>query len=320
MMARSLDQLLPAPDEVIRCADYSRSIAVDPGGTAIRADRIVVVATPLPWPKPALAHSLLADLRAVLASSPTPIRLLAAVPTAHPSAGDGIEVTVYDRIDGSAAERRYRVANTEQLVDLGRAVMAAEARTLERRLVGSDDPARPTVLICTQGSHDVCCGSEGSRLAGRLETVPGLIVHRVSHTGGHRFAPTAMTLPDGRMWADLDVDRVATILAADKDRAGDLDELVPRCRGWWGAETGPAQVAERAVFAEQGWAFNHEQRHVAVGEAVEGTIQCTVTTPSVQWLVEVAEGRAIPAIACRQPGGLPAKPGVEYEVVSLRPA
>lgn len=319
-MARSLSQLLPAPKEAVRCAEHARSIAADPGGTAIRADRIVLVATPLPWPKPALHHPLLNSLREVLASSSTPTRLLASLAAVHPSAGDDTEVTVYQRVNGSATEQRYQVANTDQLVDLGRALIAADTIWLERHLIGSADPARPAVLICTQGSHDVCCGSEGSRLAEKLEAEPDLTVHRVSHTGGHRFAPTAMTLPDGRMWANLDFDLVARILAApiDDAGAGGAGDLASRCRGWWGADVGPAQVAERAVFAEQGWAFNHEQRQVTVGEVVDGMIPCTVLTTSVRWRVEVVEGRTVPTIACRQPGGLPAKPSHEYDVVSLR--
>ena len=82
---------------------------------------------------------------------------------------------------------------------------------------------------------------------------------------------------------------------------------------------GPAQVAERAVFAAQGWGFDQARRQVTTDdESNGGPIGFTIVTEEATWEVRVAEGRAVPTIACRQPGGLPAKPGREYEVVSIR--
>ncbi len=46
------------------------------------------------------------------------------------------------------------------------------------------------------------------------------------------------------MWAGLDTASVTQIL----DHSGAAMALGPRCRGWWGADTGPAQAAERAAF------------------------------------------------------------------------
>jgi len=325
-MARSLSLLLPEPDEALRCAEHARLITVDPGGTAIRADRIVVVEVPLPWPKPALDHPLLSGMREVFASSAVPTRLLAAVPAKRAlssasarSRGDAlsISVTLYQRAGASALERHFEASTVDDLVAIARTIDDPSA-TGGLHEIGEAQPARQAVLLCVQGSHDVCCGSEGVRLADELASDPDLIVHRVSHTGGHRFAPTGLTMPDGRMWAALDTEAVSRIMNADGDPAA----LAQRCRGWWGAETGAAQVAERAVFAREGWAFNGQDRSVAVeptpGEGQNGeTTLVTISSPLGTWLVEVVEGRAVPSIACRQPGGLPAKPAREYDVVSL---
>ena len=54
--------LLPDDDASVRCAAYAESINVDPGGTAICADAVIIVETPLPWPKPVFAHELLLSL------------------------------------------------------------------------------------------------------------------------------------------------------------------------------------------------------------------------------------------------------------------
>lgn len=314
-MPTSLEQLLPAPEDAPRCVDYARSIAVDPGGSAIRADRVVLVAVPLPWPKPALDHPLLIDLRPLFTASQTPTRLLAAVPPGEP---DGTtDVTVYDRDGGSAIERRYQVDSPEALLQLGTALSVSALDACDRWLVSRSAPAAAALLICTQGSHDVCCGSEGVRLATEVAGELDVEVFRVSHTGGHRFAPTAMTLPDGRMWSDLDLDALRRILA-EAGSATDLVDLVERGRGWWGAETGAAQIAERAVFGELGWALNHEHREVTADDpGPDGTRRCTVETDTAVYEVMVGEGRVVPTIACRQPGGLPAKQAREYQVHSI---
>ncbi|MDH3683547.1 MAG: hypothetical protein OEV40_26815 [Acidimicrobiia bacterium] len=332
-MSTSLEHLLPAPEQAIRCAEHARTIGVDPGGTAIRADRVVLVPTPAPWPKPALGHPLLIDLAARLAASEVPTRLLAAVPGPGPSD----QVVVYDRTGGSAIEQRFAFdGQVDQLAAIGRllAPLAGEETGDVPAPVERHEPARPAVLICTQGSHDVCCGSEGTRLAESIESqigepgglAAGLQVVRVSHTGGHRFAPTAMTLPDGRMWAGLDTDSTTAILG----RSGGGSALSGRCRGWWGAETGAPQIAERAVFAELGWQLDARARTIepadrpgpgpATGQgdtspsAAEGFI---VVAGDDRWRVDVALGREVPTIACREPGGLPVKPAREYRVVAV---
>lgn len=345
-MATSLDHLLPAADEVLRCAEHARRIEVDPGGTALRADRIVLVAAPLPWPKPALDHPAVRPVADVLARTGVPTRVLAFVPDppAEAAAGgtagapDGANLVIYEREGASAVERRYRVDGPTEAAALARALAGGDEAGLPRP-VAEHRPARPAVLVCTQGSHDVCCGSEGTRLAGELQALTDATaaaaggagqmpqLYRVSHTGGHRFAPTAMTLPDGRMWAGLTVGRVESILA----RTGNLAELAPTCRGWWGAEGGPAQMAERAVLAQQGWSLDHRDRRVDVTQRPDGSILATVwvgaapgsaDTPAEpgeaeRWEVELVEGRTVPTIACRQPGGLPAKPAREYDVISV---
>ncbi|MEM8922333.1 MAG: sucrase ferredoxin [Actinomycetota bacterium] len=325
----SLDHLLPPADDTVRCAEHARSIGVDPGGTAIRADRVVLVAVPAPWPKPALGHPLLAELSGVLAEGPTPTRLLAAAGPGFGPTGDGVPVVVYDRLGGGATERRFVVADGDDLATWGRTLVGGDVRAPSEPAMASaalgpwarHDPspctATPAVLVCTQGSHDVCCGSEGERFA-RAAADDGIDVYRVSHTGGHRFAPTALTIPDGRMWADLDLDLLRRIMG----RLGPLDEVTDHCRGWWGAATGPAQMAERAVFAHLGWEFGDDDRGVSVigaeGASDPDRTMVVVEWGDERWVVDVRVARTVPSIACRAPGGLPAKAGREYVVADVR--
>lgn len=308
----SLEHLLPEPDQSVRCADFARGLVVDPGGTAIRADRVVLIEVPLPWPKPVFDHPELIDVAPILKASTTPTRTLAYVGGSN-GARAGHSVLVFDRAaepEPTVIERRYDLASTEDLMALATALATDDEATADRMASHRSQLDTPVVLICTQGSHDICCGSEGARFAAEAETIAELRVFRVSHTGGHRFAPTAMTLPDGRMWADMDLDMLRQILA----RTGDPADLVDRCRGWWGADVGPAQVAERAVFSEVGWDLEDQDRTVEAELAFDGATQVAVVSGRQTWNVAVSVGRTVPTIACRRPGGLPAKQSVEYLV------
>lgn len=289
--------LLPAADDAPRCATFAGSIGLDPGGTAIAADAVIVIEVPLPWPKPVFAHADLDGLMSMMALSIGPTRVLAAVP--H-DANDR-RVLVWRRTGSTATASIHRpaerVAFVQGLTDSDAALVDGE-------------PTDPNaVLICTQGSHDVCCGADGVVVAGALEAADHQ-VFRVSHTGGHRFAPTAMTLPAGRMWAYMTADE----LAAVANDPGAASQHAAKCRGWWGAATGPAQIAERSVWERTP---TPTAATVEVDEIGDGTWRCTVGTDDGPWVVQIAVGREVPTIACRAAGGLPAKPAREYEVVSI---
>lgn len=305
--------LLPAPDDVVRCAAHAESIGLDPGGSALWADELIVVDVPLPWPKPVwAADGFTAVPEWVMAAGERSrrVRVLAAAPL-----DDGVtRIVTHTRVDNGPMHRR------EHHVDPDR-VGAVLARLVEEGPLASPatdagvDPPDRELLVCTQGSHDVCCGSRGAALVADLaESRPELLVRRVSHTGGHRMAPTGVTLPDGRMWGMLDHDELVALL----DRAMPPSTLAHRCRGWTGAAEGPAQVAERAVFAEvDDWGLDDEPR-VATVRADEGDrIEVRVETPRGAWSVEVELSRSVPTIACGEPGGLPAKPGAEWVVTGM---
>ena len=72
---------------------------------------------------------------------------------------------------------------------------------------------------------------------------------RTSHTGGHRFAPTALILPQGQYWAYLDEGSLRSIL----DQSGDPAELAGQYRGSAACGSGAEQAAEREAFVRHGW-------------------------------------------------------------------
>ncbi len=305
--------VLPEPDESPRCADFTRDLAVDPGGSAIRADHLIAAELPLPWPKPVFAHPALAGVKDAMDRAESATRVLAAVPV---TAGE-IRVVSWRRTDGGANRAEWA---TDEANLAGVVSAVIDGRDPDAARV--DDPApNAEVWICTQGSHDSCCGRDGTLLANDVAPMfNDVTVRRVSHTGGHRFAPTALTLPDGRMWAYLDPHGLEEILR----HAGAPASLAERCRGWWGAEPGPAQVAERGLLATEGWAWEYAPRSSEVISAADGETVVEVTAgvdsegkPLRRWMAKVRVARQVPTISCRAPGGLPAKPGVEFELVDF---
>jgi len=307
---------LPAADETVRCATHSRRLGLDPGGTAFWVDEIIVADVPLPWPKPVWQKPGFDHIPYLVSEAGKRgrrVRVLAAVPeTTDPSMS---EVSIHRRLPGTAGFMTDR-----------HSVMGDSVGNFIGHLLSSDPDDSPSteagqaapggeLLVCTQGSHDICCGTHGTTFAAAIRSAePSLTVRRVSHTGGHRFAPTALSLPDGRMWGLIEADTMLGILHHMLSPA----VVAPYCRGFTGAAPGPAQMAERAVMAlVDHWSFDSEPRTVEVDHRSESSLICLVTTAESSWQVVIAPGREIPVIACGAAGGLPAKPGREWLVESI---
>lgn len=290
---------LPLESESVRCSHFALRNGIDPGGTGLAPDVIVLVEVDEPWPKPVAKHDALVELARAAQGRPEQIRLLAAVPMA-----DEPRRVIALRPTPTGMTRSERLLCADPVGAFNDALEDDAAEVLE------NENGNQTLLVCTQGSHDLCCGTEGLALAEWVEAELGVEVFRVSHTGGHRFAPTAMTLPNGRMWAYLSPE--TTRLALDRS---DASLLAAQCRGWWGAPTGPAQIAERAVLAELGFSIDTEARTVESVEA-DGRHDVVVTVGDAEYVVVVERGREVPTIACESPGGVPVKPGVEWAIRS----
>lgn len=292
---------LPLESESVRCSHFARENNVDPGGTSLAPEVIVLVEVAEPWPKPVANHSSLKALFTMAQARPEQIRVLAAVP--HDVAAP--RVIVFRRSPGAMMRAEIPLGD-----DAAAAMLAALSHEAPIRVESGDDAPR-TMLVCTQGSHDQCCGTDGAFLADWVEEQrPDVELFRVSHTGGHRFAPTAMTLPDGRMWAYLTPETTNGIL----DRTMEPALLAPQCRGWWGAAAGPAQIAERAVFALSDFSIDSADRAVGVVNAGPPS-RVIVEVGDTAFEVIVGVGREVPTIACGSPGGQPVKPGNEWLVL-----
>ncbi len=159
-------------------------------------------------------------------------------------------------------------------------------------------PADPVLLVCTNGRRDVCCAVRARPVVQALAITHPDLIWECSHTGGHRFAPTGVLLPWGRMLARLDASLAGAVLSAAADGDLAVSALGPKHDRGCSALPPPAQAAEAAV------------RH-AVGEP---SLTGLTTAPPEQrgaerWLVTVrhTDGREWHVEVARE--SAPALPG-----------
>ncbi|WP_406298827.1 sucrase ferredoxin [Embleya sp. NBC_00888] len=194
--------------------------------------------------------------------------------------------------------RRLRVARAADLLTLDLAALAGPAEPALGEPV-----AEPLILVCTNGKRDRCCAVEGRPLAAALAaSLPGA-AWEVTHLGGHRFAPTAIVLPQGYLYGRLDPTSARAVIAAA--RRGEM--LPDRCRGR-ATYSRAGQAAELAVRTDCG-----ERRADALSvydERAEDDGGWTVRvdhTDGRTWTVAVDARREAPARpeSCGKDEGLP---------------
>jgi len=120
------------------------------------------------------------------------------------------------------------------------------------------------ILICTHGAVDVACAKFGYPLYKHLRdnaATDEVRVWRVSHFGGHLYAPTLMDMPEGNYWAYVDNSIGEQII----NRTGKIDNLYGYYRGWAGTDRGFMQAMERACLMKVGWEW---QSYAKQGEII----------------------------------------------------
>ena len=161
------------------------------------------------------------------------------------------------------------VTAPESLLALDWAAVAAGDRAAVVASLPGLAPAFPQLLVCTNGTRDACCARLGRPVAAAAAARFPDRVWEVTHTSGHRFAPTTVLLPSGSLHGRvLDVDPLL-----DAESQGRLVLSGYRGRSVWPPE---AQVAEE---------------HVRRSYDVTGLDDLTVTDVGPDWLVSHRDGR-----------------------------
>lgn len=170
------------------------------------------------------------------------------------------------------------VDDPARLLDLDWAgLTAGDVDAVLRSVRGLERTDAAHLLVCTNGTRDVCCASLGRPVAlGAAAGRPGQ-VWEATHTSGHRFAPTAVLLPAGTLHGRLDADAAVALL----DAAGRHETVLEGSRGrsTWSS---PGQVAELVV------------RELTGEVSLDALSVASVAGADHAWAVEVAhaDGRA----------------------------
>lgn len=84
-------------------------------------------------------------------------------------------------------------------------------------------------LVCTNGKRDRCCARNGLALYHDLVEYADETAWQCTHLGGHRFAPTLLTVPDGAYYGRLTSADLASFVKSQQREQLYLDNLRGRC-------------------------------------------------------------------------------------------
>lgn len=309
-----------ATEDAVRCSAWARSVSLDPIGTVGSYDGYLLVETPLPWPRDVAQAPVLGPLQELV--SARRYRLQALVPHSAEKPPANRTVALYSRMPGTDWFAGYRRHETETGSSLLEAVQALDGAAPSSS-PGSRDPQITDVLVCTHGRRDICCGASGTDLALQLaarEAPPGVRYRRTSHTGGHRFAPTFLLLPEGTAWAYADVDMVEAILA----RSIPFADVADHYRGCAGLSSPQVQAVEREVLRREGWEILDKPRRGSETEEVSGEgrivwLEVATSAGSTErWEAVVRPSRTLPVPDCMKPLDEAKKTETEWKVADLR--
>jgi hypothetical protein len=288
-------------------------------GSAAPASVWVVLEQPGPWGHDAIAESHLDSglgrrLRAQVGGAGGRLALVRQAKR-HPDKRPRPEpfVTVASALEGAAWSLSGHLDSAESLQDMDFGALARGDRTgVGRSLPGLSATEAPQLLVCTNGRRDVCCAVFGRPVAHDAGTQRPGQVWETSHTGGHRFSPTAVLLPWGVTLARLD-SRLA-VATLDEAAHGRLprDVLGPEHDRGRSSLAPPAQAAESVVRAAEAETAI-EALSTTLRVESDGQWSATVShTDGRQWQCVVHRSRpsGLRAASC----GRPPEPYSTYEV------
>ncbi len=270
----------PAAKPKLYCNQLAIEKGVDPIGHAGTFTTTMVIEIPLPWKtnmydEAGVLPQQVLDLYEVRseryrAGLGYPHSLLMVASDPNYSLRGYRRIMYYDRPSSDTASYR-KVEYSVPEAEFGDAIWAlTEAREQLPQYEQYRDPANDAtreILVCTHGSVDVACAKFGYPLYNYMRknlSSDDLRVWRVSHFGGHLFAPTLIDMPVGHYWAYVEREQADQIV----NRTGNPRDLYKHYRGWSGLSSNFLQAAERELWMQYGWDwFSMSKSGTVISEA-----------------------------------------------------
>ncbi len=181
----------PAPD--FYCTDWSLAIDEPMAGTAVSSKVWLFLEYNQPWAAKATSdNNLPPPVQAWLAKQEAGLNGRLQFIKQPRGGRSGWAFFVACFADADSHVYHFDLDNYEDLLGLDlSAVVAGETRYEVKRTTEQH------LLVCTNGKRDVCCALHGVALLRALAAEGVTSLWETTHLGGHRFAPTLLTLPDG---------------------------------------------------------------------------------------------------------------------------
>ena len=203
------------------CADATLMRGEPIAASALHCRRFLLLEVPGPWGRSALDESHMeADVARRLAADADANDarvVLIRRPGRHPSAGDQPRNLAWAMADTSPGTEGILWGYWQRPADLLGLDLAAAVPAW----AGETGPQR-VALVCTNGKRDRCCAVRGRPVAAAITDATGWDAWESSHLGGHRFAATALLLPSGDMFGQLEPESAVEVL-----RQFDAGRIVP---------------------------------------------------------------------------------------------
>jgi hypothetical protein len=227
--------------DLSRCSAASRYRRDPQAGTAPVASRWLLIEHPGPWAKqpldtPPLLGAVGAEVEKVCGSFGGRV-LLVRRPGRREPGDDLLSWYAVDTVRRTWVRGTWRTSEN----------LLHAAHALGVPLSDSDEDAEPMVLVCTHGTRDACCAVRGRPIVATLARALPEETWECTHLGGHRFAGTLLSLPDGTCLGRLDPDTV--VGAVRSHREGRVDAKYLRGVTRWEPAV---QAAVAAVLAAHG--------------------------------------------------------------------
>ena len=255
---------VPQPDPDFYCADWSLAIDEPMAGTAVFSKVWLFLEYNQPWTAKATNdNNLPQTVQAWLAEQE---RLLnGRLQFIKQPRGERPSLVFFVACFADTDSRVYRfdLADYEDLLGLDLlAIVAGESR-YQAHLT-----AEKALLVCTNGRRDVCCALHGVALLQALAAEGVTSLWETTHLGGHRFAPTLLTLPDGVNYGRIHPSNIPQLLTHLQSRTLWLENLRGRV-----CYEPVVQVAEQYLRQKTADYHLDTYRHIATHILVEDVWQ-----------------------------------------------
>ncbi|MEO3704717.1 sucrase ferredoxin [Trichormus azollae] len=254
------------------CSDYSRQLGEDIIGSATNYQTYILVECLQPWMSEAFQSKWVPDNLRVLVEEVQRRKLSIRFLLIANDQSHKVEQTtllIYQEQEGLSNgyhKQEFKLPNIQQAAGVVRKWLSGGKPDYQIETSITRD-----ILVCTHGSHDQCCARYGNPFYFYARnTISDLQLDDVriwksSHFGGHRFAPTAIDLPEARYYGVLDQDSFRSILT----RTGDIEFLHKVYRGW-GLLASTLQILEREIILLQGWdSFKYKVAGKILGQSMD---------------------------------------------------